>query len=317
MNVQNFALWTAVVTPLNDNGSVDFPSLTNLIRQQEEAKNGLLILGSTAEALNLNLKDKKAIIEHVISLKPSSPIMVGVGGHLQEECLEWTAYLETLNIHAYLFVTPLYAKPGPKGQYQWFKTLMDAVSKPVMLYNVPGRTAVAMAPAAVERLRDHKNYWAIKEASGSVEKMKELLKASGNKPVYCGDDALLPEFVAAGSVGLISVASNAWPKETHLYVQQCLNKTFDAKELWTKASNSLFVVSNPVPVKRLLAERGDIRSSRMAAPLSHEDMESASPVLDADKEVNRWYADHSEGRTPELPTMPKHGPGAESVRKEK
>jgi 4-hydroxy-tetrahydrodipicolinate synthase len=99
----------------------------------------------------------------------------------------------------------------------------------------------------------------------------------------------MPDFANAGATGLVSVASNSWPKETHLYVQQCLKKTFDAKELWTKASNSLFVVSNPVPVKRLLAERGDIKTARMAPPLSHEDMVSASPVLEADAAVKSWY----------------------------
>ena len=289
MDIKSFPLWTAVVTPLLDNGSVDLESLTRLVNQQVEAKNGLLILGSTAEALNLNLANKKKILEHVISLKPSSPIMVGVGGHLQEECLEWVNYLEKLNIHAYLMVTPLYAKPGAKGQTAWFKTLMDAVTRPVMLYNVPGRTAAPLALDAVKTLSTHKNFWAIKEASGSVEKMKEYLSACGGKPVYCGDDALMPEFAQAGSVGLVSVASNAWPKETHLYVDQCLNKSFDAKELWTKAADSMFVVSNPVPVKRLLAERGDIKSARMVPPLSHEDMPSADPVLMAQKAVTGWY----------------------------
>lgn len=291
MDVKSYALWTAVVTPLLENGKVDFDSLTRLVRQQEEARNGLLILGSTAEALNLSLSQRKSIIEHVVSLKPSSPIMVGVGGHMMEECKEWTAYLETLNIHAYLMVTPLYAKPGPKGQTQWFKTLMDSVTRPVMLYNVPGRTAVAMSLEAVSALNSHKNFWAIKEASGSVEKFKEYLRAAGGKPVYCGDDALMPDFANAGSTGLVSVASNAWPKETHLYVQQCLKKSFDAKELWTKASNSLFVVSNPVPVKRLLAERGDIKTPVMAMPLSHEDMASAAPVMEANEAVHRWYGE--------------------------
>lgn len=99
----------------------------------------------------------------------------------------------------------------------------------------------------------------------------------------------MPEFAAADSCGLVSVASNAWPLETHLYVNQCLKKAFDAKELWTKASNSLFVASNPVPVKRLLAERGVIKTAKMIPPLSHEDMENAAPVLDAHKEVTRWY----------------------------
>ena len=291
MNVASYALWTAVVTPLLDNGKVDLESLSKLVSQQEAAGNGLLILGSTAEALNLSLAHKKEILEHVIGLKPSSPIMVGVGGHLLEECLEWVNYLERLPIHAYLMVTPLYAKPGLKGQTQWFKTLMDAVTRPVMLYNVPGRTAVAMHPEAVRSLCTHKNFWAIKEASGSVERMKEFLAAAQGKSIYCGDDALLPEFSAAGAVGLVSVASNAWPKETHLYVKQCLSHTFKAKELWTQASNSLFVVSNPVPVKRLLAERGDIRSAKMVPPLSHEDMQSAAPVMEADQMVKRWYGE--------------------------
>ncbi|WPU63421.1 4-hydroxy-tetrahydrodipicolinate synthase [Peredibacter starrii] len=289
MNLNNYALWTAVVTPLLENSTVDFESLTRVVNEQDSSDNGLLILGSTAEALNLNLAQRMSIIEHVVKMKPASPIMVGVGGNLLEEQKEWITYLERLNVHAYLLVTPHYAKPGPIGQYNWFKALMDHSTRPCMLYNVPGRTAVAMSTEAVSRLSNHRNFWAIKEASGSVEKFKEYLKAAGGKAVYCGDDALMPDFANAGSAGLVSVASNAWPKETHLYVEQCLKKTFDAKELWTKASNSLFVCSNPVPVKRLLAERGVIRTPVMMAPLSHEDMTSATPVLEAHAAVTRWY----------------------------
>ncbi|HXH29411.1 MAG TPA: 4-hydroxy-tetrahydrodipicolinate synthase [Bacteriovoracaceae bacterium] len=289
MNMNTYPLWTAVITPLLETGSVDFESLTTLVKQQEKAGNGLLILGSTAEALNLNLEMKKSIIEHVLKLKPTAPVMVGVGGHLLEECLEWVSYLNTLTLDAFLMVTPLYAKPGPIGQYQWFKTLMDAVKKPVMLYNVPGRTGVALSTETVSRLSSHPNFWAIKEASGSLEKFKEYLKAAGGKAVFCGDDALLPDFAKAGASGLVSVASNAWPAETRLYVEQCLSQTFDAKELWTEASSSLFVASNPVPVKRLLFERKVIKTPKMALPLSHEDMLSAEPVLRAHAEVTRWF----------------------------
>jgi 4-hydroxy-tetrahydrodipicolinate synthase len=289
MNLNQYPLWTAVVTPVMENGSVDFESLTRLVQQQDEARNGLLILGSTGEALNLNLSARKSIIEHVVKMKPASPIMVGVGGNLLDEQKEWISYLETLPVHAYLLVTPHYAKPGTKGQFEWFKALMDHSTRPCMLYNVPGRTAVAMSVDAVKMLNGHRNFWAIKEASGSVEKFKEYLAAANGKGVYCGDDALMPDFANAGSCGLVSVASNAWPKETHLYVEQCLKKTFDAKELWTKASNSLFICSNPVPVKRLLFERGVIRTPKMMAPLSHEDMSSAQPVLDAQEAVTTWY----------------------------
>lgn len=293
MNLTDFSLWTAVVTPLTQNSEVDYRALSSLVHDQEDAGNGLLILGSTAEALNLTLNDKKKIVEHVLTLNPKTPMMVGVGGHQLEETLEWLKFLETKNIQAYLMVTPLYAKPGPMGQYQWFKSLMDAVTKPVMLYNVPGRTAVPMATEAVEKLSSHKNFWAIKEASGSVEKFKTYLKAANGKPVYCGDDALMPEFALAGSSGLVSVASNAWPKETNLYVKQCLNKTFDDKQLWTDASNSLFIASNPVPVKRLMFENGKIQTPFMVTPLSHEDMKEADVVLKANEQVKAWYKRNS------------------------
>lgn len=289
MNLNQVSLWTAVVTPLKQDHSVDFEALTKIIRDQEEAGNGLLILGSTGEALNLSLSDKKQIVSHVVSLQPKSPIMVGVGGHQLEETLEWLKYLEGTFIDAYLMVTPLYAKPGPIGQYQWFKALMDAVTRPVMLYNVPGRTAVALSTEAVEKLSHHKNFWAIKEASGSVEKFKDYLKAAHGKAVYCGDDALMPEFALAGAAGLVSVASNAWPCETHLYVEQCLKKTFDDKELWTKAANSLFVVSNPVPVKRLMFENKTINTPCMVTPLSHEDMQDATQVTEAHHSIQSWY----------------------------
>lgn len=287
--MKNYTLWTAVITPMTDTGAVDFESLTKVCQQQMEAKNGLLILGSTGEALNLSLATRKKIVEHVLSLSPTTPMMVGIGGSMLEEQIEWMKYLETLKVDAYLLVTPHYAKPGPKGQFEWFKALMDTSTRPCMLYNVPGRAGVAMSTEAVERLRTHKNFWAIKEASGSVDKMKEYLKASGNGAVFCGDDALMPDFALAGACGLVSVASNSWPKETNLYVKQCLNKTFDAKELWTKAANSLFVCANPVPVKRLMFETGTIRTPKMAAPLSHEDMISTAPVMEANEAVHRWY----------------------------
>jgi 4-hydroxy-tetrahydrodipicolinate synthase len=293
MNVTNYTLWTAIVTPLDQASHVDYRALSSIVRDQEEAGNGLLVLGSTAEALNLPLSEKKKIVDHVISMNPKIPIMVGVGGHQLEETLEWISFLETKMINAYLMVTPIYAKPGPVGQYNWFKTLMDAVTKPVMLYNVPGRSAVAMSTEAVAKLSGHKNFWSIKEASGSVEKFKEYLKAANGKAVYCGDDALMPDFALAGASGLVSVASNAWPKETNLYVQKCLNKTFDDKQLWTDAANSLFVASNPVPVKRLMFENGKIQTALMVAPLSHEDMQDATPVLKANEQVRNWFQRNS------------------------
>lgn len=289
MELTNQKLWTALVTPFNKDLTVDFNSLKNLVQEQVNAKNGLLILGSTGEALNIGLADKKKIVEFVLNLKPNVPVMIGVGGHDLTETKAWTEYLEGQNIDAYLMVTPLYAKPGDKGQYQWFKTLMDSVNKPVMLYNIPGRTGTSLSLEAVTKLRDHKNYWAIKEASGSVDKFKEYLNASGNKPVYCGDDGLFPDFANSGSTGLISVASNVWPGATHTYVDQCLNKSFDAKELWENAANSMFIASNPVPAKALLTLQKRITNNTMMPPLSSDDLTDYSTIELADERINNWF----------------------------
>ena len=289
MNLNDYSLWTALVTPLTPGLQVDYPSLERLIKEQEKADNGLLILGSTGEALNLDLNTKKSIVEFVLNLKPKSPVMIGVGGHQLTSQLEWIKWLETKDIDAYLMVTPIYAKPGDEGQYDWFKALMDAVSKPVMLYNVPGRAGKELSFKAVEKLRNHKNFWSIKEASGSVAKMKQYLKASGQGKVYCGDDGLMPEFAEAGSCGLVSVAANAWPQETNLYVKQSLSKNIEAKELWQNAADSLFIASNPIPVKAIIADENRILHDTMMPPLSRAELKDLAVLRNSSKNVREWF----------------------------
>ncbi len=253
MNLNEYKLWTAIVTPFNEDLTVDFESFKNLLSEQNDANNGILVLGSTGEALNISLEVKKSIVEYTVKQSLNVPIMIGVGGHNLQDTKNWVEYLNNKEIDCILLVTPIYAKPGSIGQYNWFKTLMDQTVKPVMLYNVPGRTGTSLSLEAVSKLKDHKNFWSIKEASGSLEDFKNYLGASGNKPVYCGDDGLFPDFALNGSHGLISVSSNVWPKETHEYVRQCLTKEFDHRELWETAANSLFIASNPVPAKAILA----------------------------------------------------------------
>jgi len=289
MNLNDYKLWTAIVTPFNEDLTVDFQSFGNLLREQNEANNGILVLGSTGEALNITLEDRKKIIDFTLKLKLEAPIMIGVGGHNIVDTKSWVKYLNTKNIDCVLFVTPIYAKPGNIGQYNWFKTLMDLTNRPVMLYNVPERTGTSLSLEAVSKLKDHKNYWAIKEASGSVEHFKEYLKASDNKPVYCGDDGLFPDFALNGSHGLISVAANVWPKETHEYVSQCLNKNFDHKDLWQEAAKSLFIASNPVPTKSILAIEKRIKTNTMMPPLASADLEDIAPVDKANNNIKQWF----------------------------
>jgi 4-hydroxy-tetrahydrodipicolinate synthase len=289
MKLNDYSLWTALVTPLTPGLQVDYKSLEALVKEQTDAKNGLLILGSTAEALNLDLETRKNIVNFVLELKPSTPIIVGIGGHALPAQQSWLKWLETKPIDAYLMVTPIYAKPGSDGQYQWFKVLMDQAKKPVMLYNVPGRSGIELCLAAISKLKNHINFWAIKEASGSVEKMKQYLNASSNGKVFCGDDGLLSEFTNAGSCGLVSVASNTWPVETNLYVQKCLDKSLDDKVLWSSAANSLFIASNPIPAKALLAHEGRISHDTLMPPLSRRDLKDLTLLTQSSKNIRNWY----------------------------
>jgi len=291
MDLNNYPLWTAVITPMLDNGEVDYESLERVLNQQVEAMNGLLILGSTGEALNLDLSEQKEILDFTLSLNLKAPIMVGVGGINLRETTEWIKYLESLDVHCYLLVTPLYAKPGTIGQYEWFQTLMDTSSRPVNLYNIPSRTGLALSHKTVQMLKDHPNLWAIKEASGSVDEFKLYVADAPKAKVFSGDDALLPVFSKVGAKGLISVSSNSWPAQTHLYTEQCLDgKLSDGDQrLWADCTNTMFIASNPIPVKRLMYEQGTIKTSVLRAPLTHRDLENADRLLTADEKINTWY----------------------------
>ncbi|MBT3584832.1 MAG: 4-hydroxy-tetrahydrodipicolinate synthase [Halobacteriovoraceae bacterium] len=289
MNLNEYPLWTALVTPMNDASEVDYPALEKLAKLQADAKNGLLILGSTGESLNLDLDEKKKIIEFIISLKLAAPIMVGVGGANLRNTSAWVDYLEDLKIDAYLMVTPLYAKPEPKGQYLWFKTLMDRVKRPVVLYNIPGRTGKALSLVALEQLKLHPNFWGIKEASGSPEEFSKFANTAPEAKIFSGDDALLPSFKPLGCIGLISVSSNVWPKATHEYVRQVLDGEFEDQEIWNECAGSLFCVSNPIPAKRLLKEKGLIDSAECRLPLSQSDLEDPAQILEANKKIEQWY----------------------------
>lgn len=295
-DINSTPLWTALITPFLENGEVDYSSLEKLLMAQQEAGNGILILGSTGEALNLSTEMKKEIINFVDKQNLTVPFMAGVGGHELEASNEWVQFLNTKNIDCYLMVMPLYAKPEPKGQIAWFQTLMDTASKPVMLYNVPSRTGKKMGFDVVKTLSTHKNFWGVKEASGSTEDFAQYVSAVGNNPrVYSGDDALTPDFAPLGCVGLVSVASNVWPKETHLYVKKCLDKTLTAEDTkgWEDAANSLFEVSNPIPAKVVMNELGMISTPLLKLPLTHTDLDNCSNQVKANEWVTNWYKNNS------------------------
>ena len=294
-NLDNYPLWTAIVTPMNEDSSVDYPTFEKILKEQDAAGVAVVILGSTGEALNLTKEECKKVLEFGLSLNLSIPIMTGIGGFGQADVLEYITYLNSLSgLDAYLVVTPLYAKPGEFGQTQWFKTILDKASKPCMLYNVPGRTGVKMNFTAIKNLADHKNFWAIKEASGSVEDFKKYAEVAPKTKMYSGNDGMVPDFAPHRCVGNVSVAANAWPCETLAYVKKALNGKLSKEEanLWAKCCDTLFIASNPVPIKNLMHALGKIKTSVLRAPLDHRDLADNAALLDADKKIKQWYKEN-------------------------
>ena len=290
LNAKHTALYTAIVTPFNDDGTVNFTELETLLQEQARAGNGLVVLGSTGEGMALSDEEKLAVVKYAAGLNLPVPLLVGVAGYQLDHTLKFLHAVDTLNVHGYLMPVPLYAKPGLEGQAAWFTALLDAVSKPCMLYNVPSRAGVKLHPEALRRVSQHRNAWAVKEASGSVSDFQAYRKAAPNLAFYSGDDALLPEFVQEGAVGLVSVASNAWPEETARYVRLSLEgKGAECANLWRPASESLFTAANPVPVKALLQRQGKISRAKVRAPLCEKDLLSAALLEHWNNEVRDWH----------------------------
>lgn len=290
----NQPLWTALVTPFNQNSEkIDLASLKRLLEMQSTAKNGAILFGSTGESLSLSEREKREALEYAISLKLDLEIMVGVPSANHHQALEWMEYCKDLPIAGFLMTTPIYTKPGELGQTKWFESLLNRANKPAMLYNVPGRSAIKLNTTAVANLKDHSMFVAIKDASGSVESMVEYQQAAPNIAIYCGDDDMMPSFAAEGAAGLISVASNAWPLATRRYVELSLARKDIASKAWWQASKALFSQSNPIPIKALLKELGLIECDCLRLPLDRSDLKSTAELLAADKAISQWFKANS------------------------
>jgi len=289
-NLNDYSLWTALVTPFDQHGDVDYNTLTKLVSEQEAAHNGILLLGSTGEGLALTQKEQQAIVEHVCQLKPAVPLMVAVGGSNLKQQIEWVNYCNKLPIHSFLLGSPLYAKPGAIGQTHWFESLLNASDHPCMLYNVPGRSAVSIPTATIQNLQNNKNLWALKEASGSIAQFEAYRQAAPNLAIFSGDDALMPYFAQAGAKGLVSVAANAWPEQTHEFVKRSLSGQHpNLFAQWSSAINSLFAVANPIPVKVLMHLQGRLSSPQLRPPLTHLELTQTDCITTANNTILSWH----------------------------
>jgi 4-hydroxy-tetrahydrodipicolinate synthase len=285
-------LWTAVVTPMLSSGQIDWDSFETNLKAQSDAGNGVLVLGSTGEALSLSRTEREEVVNFAIKLNLSTPLMCGVGGINIEETLDWVKFLESVKLDAYLVVSPLYMKAGRHGQTKWFNTILDQCSRAVMLYNVPSRTGGKMNPQSIADVSGHKSFWSIKEASGSTSEFEEFVTAASKQKVLSGDDAYLPSYVPLGAKGLVSVASNCWPKETNLYATLALEGKLTPEEIkmWHDCSEALFCAPNPTAVKSLMKDLGLITDPQVRLPLDPKDLDSDNPLQDSHEQIQQWYS---------------------------
>lgn len=261
-------LGIALVTPFNEDGSIDYQALIKLVNYQlQNGADFLCILATTGEAPCLTADEKRQIKELVVeTVNGKVPILMGCGGNNTNAVVNELKSTNLKGISGILSVCPFYNKPSQEGLYLHFKTIAAATTLPVVLYNVPGRTGVNLAASTTVRLaRDCKNIVAIKEASGSLEQVDEIIK---NKPsgfeVISGDDALTFPMISCGAVGVISVIGNALPKEFSRMIRLEFNGEYSAaREIHHKFIDLfglLFVDGNPAGVKAMLHEMGMIKN---------------------------------------------------------
>jgi 4-hydroxy-tetrahydrodipicolinate synthase len=283
-------LYTAIVTPFLEEGGIDYPSFEKILRLQDESGNGIVLLGSTGEGLAIGDEEKREVVRFASSLGLKAPLMVGVGGFHLEQCLDWIAYCEKFPISSYLLVAPLYAKPGPIGQREWFEALLNKSSRPGMIYNVPSRTGIKLSAKMLGEVAKHPRAWAVKEASGSLAEFQDYRAAAPNLDFYSGDDGMTPFFATLGAKGLVSVAANVWPRETRRFVEQSLSLEHKGLfPVWRDATDALFEASNPIPVKAIMNEIGLIPNGSTRAPLAAADLASRARLKTAHANIRSWF----------------------------
>ena len=276
---------TAIVTPFNIDGSVDFGKYGELIDIQiENGIDGIVPVGTTGESPTLNNTEHMKVIEETVRLvNGRAKVIAGTGANSTAEAVELTVCAKEFGIDATLQVTPYYNKPNQEGLYRHFSTVAD-LGVPVMLYNVPGRSSREIAIETVVRLAQHENVVAVKEAGGDVARVKQTLDACDIE-VLSGDDALGLAMMRDGGLGIVSVASNIVPNVIADLVHASLDQNWDVAQAlhdqYIDLFDIMFVDTNPIPVKAALAMMGRIEEVYRLplCELSDADKETLRTVL--------------------------------------
>lgn len=256
-------VFTALITPFEEDGSIDESALGRLVEFQIKNKiDGLVPCGTTGESPTLSHEEHKKVIELVIEFANGRvPVIAGTGSNSTDEALSLTMHAKESGADASLQVAPYYNKPTQEGFYRHFKKIADEIDLPMIIYNIPGRTSANIETATLMRLANHKNIIGVKEASGSLPQMMDVLaQKPENFCVLSGDDNLTLPLISVGGVGVISVVGNLIPKEMSEFVHYSLDGDLEkARNLHYKLLplfKAIFIETNPIPIKSAMAMRG-------------------------------------------------------------
>lgn len=276
---------TAMVTPFDRKGNIDFTKTTQLIQYLiENGSDSLVVAGTTGESPTLTKEEKIALFRHVVKVVNGRvPVIAGTGSNNTHASIELTKKAIEAGVDAIMLVAPYYNKPSQEGLFQHFKAIAESTTLPVMLYNIPGRSSVNVSPETIIRLSEIENIVAVKEASGDLDSMTEIIShTSDDFMLYSGDDGLTLPVLSIGGTGIVSVASHIIGNEMQEMVAAFTGGNhLEAAGLHQKllpVMKGLFTSPNPTPVKTALQMKGlDVGSVRLPLiPLT--EVERAKPL---------------------------------------
>nr|WP_263325229.1 4-hydroxy-tetrahydrodipicolinate synthase [Neobacillus sp. Marseille-Q6967] len=287
---------TAMVTPFDANGEVDFNAVRELVNYLiDNGTDGLVVAGTTGESPTLTTEEKVALFKCVVEVANGRvPVIAGTGSNNTRASISLTQQAAEAGVDGIMLVTPYYNKPSQEGLFQHFKTIAESTSLPVMLYNIPGRSVVNMSVETIVRLSQIDNIVSIKEASGNLDAMAEIINQTPSDfSLYSGDDGLTVPVLAIGGAGVVSVASHIIGNEMQEMVRHFKNgRVQEAAGLHRSllpVMKALFAAPNPTPVKAALNLNGiNVGGVRLPlVPLSDEELTALKNVLPAN--TNKQY----------------------------
>ncbi|WP_434282782.1 4-hydroxy-tetrahydrodipicolinate synthase [Clostridium botulinum] len=259
----------AIITPFTETG-VDFDKLSELIEWHIKSKtDAIIVCGTTGEATTMTETEKKETIKFVVDkVNKRIPVIAGTGSNNTAASIAMSKWAESIGVDGLLVITPYYNKTTQKGLVKHFRAVSDAVNTPIIIYNVPGRTGLNIAPSTLKELCKDKNIVAVKEASGNISQIAQIKALCGDKlDIYSGNDDQIIPILALGGIGVISVLANVIPEDVHniceLYLTGKVNEALKIQLDSLALTNALFIETNPIPVKTAMnlmnMKVGDLR----------------------------------------------------------